>query len=71
MTEITGNDTVREVIKKYPEARTIFSKYGLMECGGPLGPKEPISFFATVHRVDPAKLLQELNELAAKAQPKQ
>lgn len=61
---ITGNDTVRDVIKKYPEAKKIFNKYGLMECGGPLGPKEPISFFATVHRVDVEKLLKELNELA-------
>lgn len=63
---ITENDTVREVIKKYPEAKQIFTKYGLMECGGPLGPKEPISFFARVHRVDPEKLLKELNELAEK-----
>lgn len=68
--QVTGNDTVRDVIKKYPEAKMIFSKYGLMECGGPLGPKEPISFFATVHRVDPAKLLQEINELAAKKESK-
>jgi iron-sulfur cluster repair protein YtfE (RIC family) len=64
---ITENDTVREVIKKYPEAKQIFNKYGLMECGGPLGPKEPISFFALVHRVDPEKLLRELNELAEKS----
>ena len=64
---ITGDDTVREVIKKYPEAKKIFNKYGLMECGGPLGPKEPISFFATVHRVDPEKLLKELNEIAEKS----
>jgi iron-sulfur cluster repair protein YtfE (RIC family) len=63
---ITGNDTVREVIKKYPDAKKIFNKYGLMECGGPLGPKEPISFFATVHRVDPETLLKELNDLAQK-----
>ncbi len=64
---ITGNDTVRDVIKKYPEAKKIFNKYGLMECGGPLGPKEPISFFATVHRVDVEKLLKELNEVAEKS----
>jgi iron-sulfur cluster repair protein YtfE (RIC family) len=64
---ITGNDTVREVIKEHPEAKKIFNKYGLMECGGPLGPKEPISFFATVHRVNVEKLLKELNELAEKS----
>jgi iron-sulfur cluster repair protein YtfE (RIC family) len=64
---ITGDDTVRDVIKKYPEAKKIFNKYGLMECGGPLGPKEPISFFATVHRVDVDKLLKELNEVAEKS----
>lgn len=64
---ITGNDTVRDVIKQYPDAKKIFNKYGLMECGGPLGPKEPISFFATVHRVDVEKLLKELNEVAEKS----
>lgn len=60
--EINGKMTVREVIQKHPKTRGIFDKYGLLECGGPAGPIEPISFFARVHRVDEKQLLTELNK---------
>ncbi len=40
---IKSDDTIRDVLKKYPDARKVFDKYGLMGCGGPQGPKEAIS----------------------------
>ncbi|MBI4319495.1 MAG: DUF1858 domain-containing protein [Chloroflexi bacterium] len=61
---INSTMTVREVITRYPEAQMVFNKHGLTGCGGPKGPMEPISFFATVHNVDAEALLQELNEVA-------
>lgn len=64
---ITGKISVREILAKYPGSRTVFDKYGLLECGGEDGPLEPIAFFATVHKVDATELLQELNELAAES----
>ena len=65
---IKSDDTIRDVLKKYPDARKVFDKYGLMGCGGPQGPKEAISFFATVHKVDPEVLLEELNNLVHRDQ---
>lgn len=60
--EINGKTTIREVLSKYPHTRIIFERYGLLECGGPRGPREPISFFARVHRVNEEQLLEELRE---------
>ena len=61
---ITGTMTVREVMTRYPAAERVFNKYGLTGCGGPKGPIEPISFFASVHNVDGEQLLRELNQVA-------
>jgi metal-sulfur cluster biosynthetic enzyme len=58
--------TVRESVQLYPGIETVFDKHGLGGCGGPDGPIEPIAFFARVHQVDPAALLRELNEFAAR-----
>lgn len=54
--------SVREILTTYPSAEVIFERHGLLGCGGPNGPREPIGFFARVHRVDPETLLRELNE---------
>lgn len=64
LTKIDRKMTVREVMRKYPKTKEIFDKYGLLECGGPAGPPEPIAFFARVHRVDEKRLLSELNTVA-------
>lgn len=61
LTKIDRKMTLREVMQKYPKTREVFDKYGLLECGGPAGPPEPIAFFARVHRVDEKQLLSELN----------
>jgi metal-sulfur cluster biosynthetic enzyme len=58
--------TVREAVQRYPGIDAVFEKHGIAGCGGPDGPVEPIAFFARVHQVDPATLLHELNDFAAR-----
>ena len=41
-----------EIIKRYPGCRKIFDRYGLLGCGGPEGPHEPVWFFARAHRIN-------------------
>lgn len=65
MTYIDPKEQVRDVILKYPATKAVFERHGLMECGGPYGPKEPISFFARVHEVDLVKLMEDLEAAAA------
>lgn len=57
---IDRRTSVRQVLARYPGAAAIFEKYGIMGCGGPTGPDEPLAFFARVHRVDPDQLIAEL-----------
>ncbi len=61
--EITGNTTVKDIIKYNPETKGVFTKYGLLECGGEYGPEEAVYFFARVHNVDPDSLIKELNDV--------
>jgi metal-sulfur cluster biosynthetic enzyme len=58
--------SVREAVQRYPGIEAVFDAHGLRGCGGADGPVEPIVFFARVHQVDPAALLRELNEFAAR-----
>jgi uncharacterized protein involved in response to NO len=58
---IHPGSSVREILTRYPSAEAIFERHGLLGCGGPNGPREPVAFFARVHRVDPEVLLAELN----------
>ncbi len=61
--KITGTTTVKDIIKSYPQTKGVFSKYGLLECGGEYGPEEAIYFFARVHNVDADSLIRELNSV--------
>ena len=61
--EVTGNTTVKDIIMCNPETKGVFTKYGLLECGGEYGPEEAIYFFARVHNVDPDGLIKELNDV--------
>ena len=61
--EITGKTTVKNIIKSYPQTKGVFSKYGLLECGGEYGPDEAVYFFARVHNVDGDSLIRELNDV--------
>lgn len=63
---IAATDTIRDVLTRYPGAEPIFNRHGLTGCGGPQGPIEPIGWFATVHNVDVARLLEELNDFVAR-----
>ena len=55
-----GNTSVREIIRNFPGTRRVFDTYGLMGCGGPEGPTEPLSLFARVHQTDLEKLMAQL-----------
>ncbi len=61
--KITGTTTVKDIIKTHPQTKGVFSKYGLLECGGEYGPEEAIYFFARVHNVDADSLIRELNSV--------
>ncbi|MEK7246835.1 MAG: NnrS family protein, partial [Chloroflexota bacterium] len=63
---IGPHTTVREAVQRYPGIDAVFEKHGIGGCGGPDGPIEPIAFFARVHQVDPAALLRQLNDFAAR-----
>jgi hypothetical protein len=51
-------------LRDFLHAESVFDRYGLVVCGGPLGRQESLSFFARARRVDEARLLAELNETA-------
>jgi uncharacterized protein involved in response to NO len=59
---ITGADTVRQVLARHPQTVMVFEKFGLMGCGGSAGPDERIDLFASIHRLDAAALLRELQD---------
>lgn len=61
---ITREMELPEIVSRYPACRRVFDRYGLVGCGGPLGPKESLAFFARAHRVDEARLMAELREAA-------
>lgn len=61
--EITGHTTVKDIIMCHPQTKGVFSKYGLLECGGEYGPEEAVYFFAKVHNVDSDNLIKELNDV--------
>jgi hypothetical protein len=59
---VTRDMELPEILARYPTCRKVFDRYGLVGCGGPLGPRESLAFFARAHRVDEARLLAELQE---------
>jgi hypothetical protein len=61
---ITPEMTLPEILSRYPACRKVFDRYGLVGCGGPLGPQESLAFFARAHRVEEPSLVQELQEAA-------
>jgi len=61
----TANTMLPDLLRKHPHLRSIFDRYGLRGCGGPLGPAESIAYFAGAHGVDPERLIDELNQAIA------
>jgi hypothetical protein len=64
MSQISREMALPEILAQYPACRQVFDRYGLVGCGGPLGPQESLAFFARAHRVDETRLLRELEEAA-------
>ncbi|MGH9874969.1 MAG: DUF1858 domain-containing protein [Pyrinomonadaceae bacterium] len=62
--EITADDFLPDVVSQYPATRAVFDRYGLHGCGGQLGPREQIGWFARLHGVSIDQLLDELREAA-------
>ncbi len=61
---ITRDMDLPDILAQYPACRRVFDRYGLQGCGGPLGPRESLAFFARAHRVPEDSLLAELNSVA-------
>ena len=60
MKTIHENTSVTEVVKSCPNARRIFDRHGLRGCEH--GPRESLSFFATVHQVNLHELVRAIND---------
>jgi hypothetical protein len=61
---ITKETLIPDVLAEFPACRAVFDRCGLHGCGGPLGPRETVGYFARVHGVDSDELLKELNAVA-------
>jgi uncharacterized protein involved in response to NO len=64
LNSITNEAFLPDVVARYPATRAVFDRYGLHGCGGQLGPREQIGWFARLHGVPIDQLLRELNEAA-------
>ncbi len=64
--QITPEMTLQEIIARYPSTVSVLDRHGLLGCGGPGGPPEPLHWFARVHGVDLEHLLAELRAAAAR-----
>lgn len=61
---ITAETFLPDLVALYPATRAVFDRYGLHGCGGQLGPREQIGWFARLHGVPIDKLLSELSDAA-------
>ncbi len=66
---IIADSLLPDVVSRYPATRSVFDRYGLQGCGGPMGPYEKVGWFAKLHGVSIDRLLAELNEAACKSAP--
>jgi hybrid cluster-associated redox disulfide protein len=60
--KITEDMTIREVIEKYPETATVFSKYNIGCIGCLAASFERVKDIAGVHGTDVKSFLKDLNE---------
>ncbi len=68
MAKITKDMRIGEVMKKYPQTRKVFIKHfgaGCFTCPG--ADNEDIYFGSTIHNVDMAVVLDELNDVVEKS----
>ena len=60
MTAINGQTMLPDLLRAYPQARSVLDRYGLRGCGGKYGPVESLQFFARAHGVEEPQLLREI-----------
>jgi uncharacterized protein involved in response to NO len=53
--------SVREILARWPSTRGVFERTGLLGCGGPEGPAEPLGLFAELHHVPLDSLQRSLH----------
>lgn len=61
---ISADAFLPDIVSQYPATRVVFDRYGLHGCGGQLGPREQVGWFARLHGVPVDKLLDELRQAA-------
>ena len=61
---ITAETFLPDLVALHPSTRAVFDRYGLHGCGGQLGPREQIGWFARLHGVPIDELLRELSDAA-------
>jgi hypothetical protein len=57
---LTEDILIPDLLQESPQVRPILDRYGLRGCGGPLGPRETLGFFARAHDVPIERLLAEI-----------
>ncbi len=58
--DLHGSLLIPDLLREAPQVRPVLDRYGLRGCGGPLGPRESLAFFAHAHDVPLDRLLAEL-----------
>jgi hypothetical protein len=53
---------IPDLLREAPQVRPVLDRYGLRGCGGPLGPRESLGFFAKAHDVPLDRLLKEVRD---------
>ncbi len=66
---LADDTSVRAILAAHPATAAVFDRHGLLGCGGPQGPDEPLAFFARAHHVDLAVLRAELAAAIAAEPP--
>src|SRR5437764_15414388 len=64
---ITDETFLPDLVALYPATRAVFDRYGLHGCGGQMGPREQVGWFARLHGVPIDELLRELSDAATQS----
>lgn len=67
--QLDGQTMIPDLLRRYPQARQVFDRYGLRGCGGPEGPVESLATFARLHDVPLEQLLEELRQVLSVPAP--
>ena len=67
---VTKEMTIKEVLKKYPEAASVFIEYGLHCIACSFAQEETIGEAVKVHQINIEEFLEDLNEVVNKIQPR-